>query len=205
MKKIIMKSLFIFVTMMILLLSLNACKNSITDSNDTDAKSQNNAIEQWYKDIIKGFEQKQIAQNDSELNITAEYRIVCDVSLQRYDYYSLQVYKDGTGKFTYMVHKSEDFKTGVIVLNVTKTLNASETKRLVDSVDNNKFWEIPTIHPDAETGVDGTTIFIEGYSGNRRHLISMWEPTDKYGIYKIHESFAKYADTIAERPEIVFN
>jgi len=158
----------------------------------------------WYDRVIKGFKQEELSKTAAEANIDAEYRVVYNVAMQRYDYYSLRVFTDGTGEIHYMVHKSEDFQKGEIILNETKALSAAEVKSLTNVIEKNDFFNIPTIHPDEVDGCDGKTIFIEGYKDGKFYFIKMWEPDAQYGIYKIHKAFADFGDTIAERPEIRF-
>lgn len=157
----------------------------------------------WYDSIITGLKQDPLSKTVMNKRVTAEYRVVSDVSFLGYFYYSLQVFSDGTGEFHYMVHQWEDFKEGKIVLNKKKSLNKDEVGRLTGIIAGNDFFNIPTVHPDEMLGLDGSTVFIEGYSKGKHHFISMWEPDKKYGIYKIEGAFSAFADTVAERPDIM--
>lgn len=174
---------------------------------DFDAGHAEQIDREWYDEVIRGFKQKMLSKMVADEKVISEYRVVYNVALQRYDYYSLQVFADGTGKFTFMVHKSEDFEEGSIILNESKTLDSDETQKLMGTIRDNDFYNIPTIHPDqfGIAGSDGTTVFIEGYDNGKLHFITMWMPDEKYAIYKIHKAFADFADTIAKRPEIVFD
>ena len=144
---------------------------------------------EWYDNIIEGFKQDKLSEKTIDKNIIAEYRVVYDASFQGYDYYSFQVFADETGSFRYMVHKSEDFETGEIILNKTKSMDSDETRKLLKIIKDNDFFGIPVIQPN-NYGLDGTTIFIEGYDNAKLHFIRMWEADEKYNIYKIYKAFA---------------
>jgi len=150
----------------------------------------------WYDEVIEGFKQAKIAESVNSTNSVAEYRVVFNIAGYEYKYYSLQVFLDKTSKFTYMVHESEDFKKGKMLVKEAKTLNAVETQSLLNVINENDFWNIPTIHPNEVDGVDGTTVFIEGYNKGKSHFIKMWEPDEKYGISKIFHAFDDYANKV---------
>jgi hypothetical protein len=87
-----------------------------------------------------------------------------------------------------------------MMVNKTRAISKSDTKKLIRAVNRNDFWDIPTVHPDEDMGCDGKTVFIEGCADGKIHFISMWEPEKKYGIYKIFDAFRVYSRTIAENP-----
>jgi len=162
-------------------------------------KESERLYREWYDEVLKGFGQDSIQNTVIAANTIAEYRVVYNIALVRYDYYSLQVSENGTGKFTFMRHESEDFDTGEIVLNVIQDISVEETNILLEVIEDNKFFRIPTIHPREENGLDGRTVFAEGFNGSKTHFVKMWEPDEKYPISKIHKAFADFADTIADR------
>lgn len=167
---------------------------AVLEESDFDRK--------WYDEVITGFKLEDISKSMETANAVVEYRIVHNVALLGYYYYSLQVFDDGTGKFFYKVHKSENFVTGKLLLNETKQLSKEETQNLLDVINNNDFWNIPTIHPDDEAGCDGETYFIEGCAESKRHFIRMWEPKAKHEIYKIANGFREFSQTITKEPEM---
>lgn len=69
-----------------------------------------------------------------------------------------------------MVHHYEDFSKGEMMVDETVSLDEEETKQLLSAIKDNEFWTIPPVHPDERLGLDGTTVFIEGYY-NKSHLI----------------------------------
>lgn len=157
-------------------------------------------IYEWYEEVIDGFEQDEISKSVKSFGSVAEFRVVLNMACLGYNYYSLQVYEDGTGNFTYMVHSYEDFSKGEMMVDETVRLDEEETKQLLDAINENDFWIIPPVHPDERMGCDGTTVFIEGYYKGKSHFIRMWEPKSKYRIYKIHKAFAEFSETIEENP-----
>lgn len=154
----------------------------------------------WYLYINDGLGQKDIETSIKESNAVAEYRVVYNIALLGYYYYTLQVYKNGTGKFNYIAHLGEQFEDGRLLLNKASILSKNDTDMLLKAIKENDFWNIPTVHPDEELGCDGTTVFIEGYSNGNTHFIHMWEPGKEYGIYKILKAFKDYSTKIAENP-----
>ena len=161
---------------------------------------------EWYEKTLNVFGQESILKTVDAVVVKAEYRVVHNVSFEGDYYYSLKVFTDGTGEFTFMVNKSDDFRTWEIVLDVSKAISAEETNTLLKAIGDNRFFLIPTVQPSEWltfwVGLDGETVFVEGYDGSRTHFITMWEPDEKYGISKILKAFAGFADTIAERPDL---
>lgn len=155
---------------------------------------------QWYEEVIVGFGEDEISKSVKSLGLVAEFRVVFNMACLGYNYYSLQVYEDGTGYFKYMMHQYEDFSNGEMMVDRTVGLDEEETKQLLSAIKENDFWTIPSNHPDERLGVDGTTIFIEGYYNKKSHLIKMWEPGPKHSISKIHKAFAEFSETIEENP-----
>ena len=86
-----------------------------------------------------------------------------------------------------------------------KQLSVEETDGLLQTIEENDFWNIPTIHPEETLGCDGSTLFIEGYENGEEHFISMWESSEEYEITKIFRAFSSFADTIAEKPQITWD
>lgn len=129
-----------------------------------------------------------------------EFRVLKNFALLGYYYHSLQVYEDDTAKFTFMVYHGEYFDDGELLLDESRKLSVTEAKQLLACFEKNDFWNIPTVHPDENRGLDGCTVFIEGKSGSKTHFISMWEPETYHGINKIFSVFDKFSETIAENP-----
>lgn len=154
----------------------------------------------WYDNMINGLKQDTIQNSVEQANAIAEYRIIYDYSFLGIMYYSLKVYDDWTGEFSFIVFNSEFFNLGTFLVNEQISLTEDETKDLIKILNDNEFWSIPTIHPDERLGLDGYTIFIEGYSSEESHLITMWQPKEKYGIYKIAEVFRDFGKTIVDNP-----
>lgn len=126
----------------------------------TDTQQMIQIYRKWYDEVISGFKQDKISKSILEENVIEEYRVVYNVAYLGYDYYSLRVFSDGTGEFHYMVHKSDDFETGEIILNEKKSLDANEVLGLTNVIEANDFFNIPTIHPTELYGLDGTTVLL---------------------------------------------
>ena len=154
----------------------------------------------WYNKVIKGLRQHSIQRSVKTARAQEEYRVVYSVSFRGYDYYSFQVFPDGTGRFRFIVHESQFFRIGRILTNVSKDMSRQETKTLLTVIKDNDFYNIPTRHPAENPGEDGSSVFVEGYNNSTIHYIEMWMPGEEYPIEKIHRAFADFADTIATRP-----
>jgi PBP1b-binding outer membrane lipoprotein LpoB len=76
---------------------------SYTNHNDNHKKA-------WYDEVIDGFGKTGIQDSMQKANAVAEYRVVYNQSQLCYEYYSLQVFEDSTGQFSFMVHYQEDLK-----------------------------------------------------------------------------------------------
>jgi hypothetical protein len=49
-------------------------------------------------------------------------------------------------------------------------------------------------------GFDGSTFNITGYCEGTAYHISIWEPGEEYGIYKIFKAFYEYGKDVADDP-----
>lgn len=177
--------------------------NTVLNGNiDFDFERTEWNYRKWYDEVISGLKQEDISISVANEKVTAEYRVVYNIALLGYDYYSLRVFSDGTGEFTFIIYLSEDFTKGEIILNETKCINIDGVQELLTVIQENNFFDIPTIHPDEIMGLDGTTVFIEGYENGKTHFIRMWEPDETYGIYKIHRAFADFSDSFIENSAV---
>lgn len=143
----------------------------------------------WFDKVVQDFGVADI--HDSE-NLSAEYRVVHTARYHDYRYYSLQIFTDGTGKFTLMEYSGSTME---IVLEVFAELSPDEVIPFMAVIDDNNFYDIPTIHPEEKSGLDGVTVFIEGYDGSRTHFISMWMPDPEYEISIILKAFTTFANS----------
>lgn len=186
------------------MLSLAACKSDSTkpeteqNGNTKPVLTSNTTLsaeqaDQFlhYNIMYKNYKKDTIKESIAKTNAVAEYRIVKDSAWLGPYYYSLQVFSDGTGTFTYW--EPNEFYSDKIDLNKTKFLNLRNTEKLLNIIEENDFWNIPTINPDEIIGCDGYTLYVEGYDNGKSHIIKMWCPDDKYGIKKIFYAFDDFA------------
>lgn len=183
-----MKSKLIIIATILFILIINGCAPEMPETEKT-VNPDGYSDRSWYEEVITGFGQKDIETSAAESKAVAEYRVVENIAMFGYRYYALQVYQDGTGKFFYKEHRGEDFINGEMLADEARSLDKNYTDELLKAISDNDFWNIPVRHPDEELGLDGTTYFIEGYSGGKTHFIRMWEPDERYGIYKIYQAF----------------
>jgi hypothetical protein len=190
MKKIALILVFFILT--------TACSNNVDMYERPEDIERRELWEQitkeWYGEVIEGFGQDDIFITTANEMVIAEYRVVYSYAKWGYHYYSFQVFSRGSGVFRYMVHHSQFFDSGEMILNTSFRLSDDEVENLISVIERNDFFNIPTIHPDEKTGFDGHTIFIEGYDvlEDEYNFIRMWMPEKKHGIYRIHKAFAEF-------------
>ncbi len=99
--------------------------------------------------------------------------------------YDIYRFKDGTGllKFYHFKAKSPRY---TLIQTEEIELSFEEIKGLKDTFKIWDFDNIPTWNPEGFWGCDGETSYIRVENNSMSSkLISMWEPTDRYGIYHI--------------------
>lgn len=151
-----------------------------------------------YDSVMDGFRQKTISEDVQSSNATQEYRIVYDIAKNRYEYYSLKVFPDGTGKFQMMINEFQTFKEGSIVLDESKDLSEEEVNVLLLALQENDFGNMPTVQSKDNIGKDGRTIHIEGYQNEKTHFISVWMPSEEDGVKKIYRAFEAFGDSFKQ-------
>jgi len=167
-----------------------------TMENDADTIRYADYCKASYDDVIAQLGQDSILESVDSSGAVAEYRVLYDMSLWGYFYFSVLVFDDGTGLFTYMQHYWQDFESGEMLVDEQRKLTRKDVKRIQNAIRVNQFWDIPTIHPAEEVGCDGRSIEIEGYEDGETHYITMWEPDENFGIYRIFLVFDAIADDI---------
>jgi hypothetical protein len=182
--------IFVFVLCMCIPFSITSCKKA------EDAKTREVRVyHEWYDEIIQHFKLDAISKSVKNSKATFEYRVLVNVAFEGYWYYSVQEYADGTGKFTYMVHKPEAFGMSDMELTKTLSLEPNEVQYLLKAIEENDFWNIPTIHPDELDWLDGWMVFIEGYKDGNIHFIKMACPPEEYGISKIYVALKSFSNS----------
>lgn len=169
---------------------------------DEETKRLADLRRESYDKVIEGFKQESISDDVKSSNASEEYRVVYNISRNRYEYYSLIVFPDGMGKFHLMINKSEVFKENSIVLDETKDLSDKEVNTLLLALQENDFGNIPTICSKKNIGPDGRTIFIEGYKNEKTHFIVKWMPSEEDSIEKIYRVFVKFADEFTQKSSL---
>lgn len=136
----------------------------------------------WYRGIIYYMMNEEASY---EREVVEEYQIADSISFLGDKFINIKVFEDGTGELThrYFGNKME-----------FNPLTKEQVSLLVECFEKNNFWDIPSIHPEELQGSDGNRVFMEGISGDKYNLISMWYPDDKYEIKKIYNEVASLCE-----------
>lgn len=67
------------------------------------------------------------------------------------------------------------YEPGAVERRKTRTLDTGEWRSLVAAVAGGGFWEMPTIDPKDENGLDGAEWIIEGYRSGTYHVVDRWD------------------------------
>ncbi len=164
----------------------------------TDAPYDDDSWREWYLAKVSSLGQDEIIASVKEAKAIAEYRIVVEYSLLGYNYYSLQEFEDGTGRFTFMI--VGDLYSKRPLINESKDIDQDTVQTLRNAIRENRFWKIPTVHPDEKIAPDGWTICVEGCEAGSTHFIHMYSPGKQYGIYNLFKAFDDYSKKVAENP-----
>lgn len=158
-------------------------------------------VERFYAVCIEIFEVPDIWRSMQESGAVEEYRIVMERSFVGREYYSFQVFADGTGRLTYLFFRLDAELEGDRYVSVylpeeefRTDLTPEETTDLLGSIQKNKFYRIPVFQYSTLIGLDGETLFIEGSDGETRHLVERWCPGDREKVMKIYYSFVSLLD-----------
>ena len=162
----------------------------------------------WYDRIIEGLQLDSLMDtiNDNQDGrVISEFRVLKYVNMG-YNYYSFQVFDDGLGKFTIISITTIHMEIVEVLLNETIFMNFDQTQKLRQIIEDNNFFDIPTIHPDEPIGVfGGYAVFIEGYDNGNLHFISMSCDgllcrNPSLGIFAIYRAFRDFASEFVEIP-----
>lgn len=149
-----------------------------------------------YHEILNGLQKGAISDELHDGDAQEAYRVIVHTSFSGYQYYLLKVFPDGTGTMEYLLYQPESFEAGRAIKEEKREMTKEETKYLQKQFRKNRFWDIPTAHPDGQSGLDGWTLYVEGYKAGRQHLIAMWCPESEYGIVKIVLAFVEVAQKL---------
>ena len=154
----------------------------------------------WYDEAVAGFGRDAIAESAAGAGAAAEYRVLRDVPLLRSDFYSLQVFADGTGRFAHLAQTPKYFNGSHLLSDDNVNLNAEQTQVLLDALAQADFWTIPAAQGGGEGGSGGETIYIEGFAGGKTHFTRTWSPNGDFNsVYQsvqIYHTFAAAADAL---------
>ncbi len=164
----------------------------------TDAAYADDTTWPWHQDDISRLEQNDIEKSADDAKAVAEYRVLANFALLGYTYYAMQEHEDGTGRFTFIVYHGEDLRERMV--SESAKMSEDDVAMLKKAICDNRFWDIPTRHPDEELGCDGWTVYVEGCEAGSRHFIHMWCPEKRHGIYRIFKAFDEYSANVAHNP-----
>ena len=102
--------------------------------------------------------------------------------------YDIYVFNDGSG-ILFFTHFNTDIYPRFAVWQTEEiTLSKAEVDTLKNLLDEWDFENIPTWNPEEFTGFDGETTYVYSDGLGHHNLISMWQSTERYGIYHIREA-----------------
>ena len=104
--------------------------------------------------------------------------------------YDIYTFYDGTGVlfFHHFCYGYDQSVTYTPWQTEQINLSADEVTRLKNLLEEWDFQNIPTWNPEERSGHDGETTYVYSDGLGHNNLISMWESTERYGIYHIREA-----------------
>ena len=145
----------------------------------------------WYLESVEIMHEN---EPEEKKELIGDFTVLESMSFMGIRYINVKIYPDGKGKMThkYFSHECLYKDRGVMLSESSVDLNAEQTEKITKLFNSNKFWSIPTEHPDERLGCDGSTTFIEGAYGDKYNFIHMWMPDEKYEISKITKGVYDY-------------
>ena len=102
--------------------------------------------------------------------------------------YDIYVFNDGSG-ILFFTHFNTDIHPRFAVWQTEEiTLSKAEVDTLKNLLDEWDFKNIPTWNPEEFSGFDGENTYVYTKGLGHDNLISMWQSTERYGIYHIREA-----------------
>jgi len=90
----------------------------------------------------------------------------------------VDVNADGTSRLTIkMTTGAGGYAAGQLTKNDTYTLTKEKTTWFLGKIEENKFWELPTVDR-SRMGLDGAAWVIEGVKSGSYHIVDRWSPDD---------------------------
>lgn len=157
--------------------------------------------EAYFADTDLLYDDKTVTQNGK---VVGEFVIVNSGRAVGVEFINVRVFSNGIGE---MIRKStnneimpegwnkNDIPTVDVVYDKHINLSVEQTGKIYDIIERNRFWDIPSKHPEEKRGLDGNTIFIEGISGGKYNVISMWCPEKGKEIRQIYDEIMVCADS----------
>lgn len=111
--------------------------------------------------------------------------------------YDIFIFKDGTAHLIFYHYKDKSPRFTLIQKEMIQ-LSSSEVEGLKATLEEWDFENIPTWNPEEfKGGVDGETTYIFAINSPLDYgkLISMWESTERYGIYHIRSAIEELVQT----------
>jgi len=131
-------------------------------------------VSDWYCQHLKALGEPSVYQKRTKENKT----IIRFTWLRTFDHpivFRLETNNDGSGTlYTKVTNGAGGYQPGVIIKDVTKTIQKQTVSTFITSVENNEFWGLPS---RIETsGLDGSHWIIEYVSNGKYHLVDRWSP-----------------------------
>ena len=102
--------------------------------------------------------------------------------------YDIYIFNDGKG-ILFFTHFNTDISPRFAAWQTEEIpLSKTEVDILKNLLVQWDFQNIPTWHPEEFSGFDGETTYVYSKGLGHDNLISMWESTERYGIYHIREA-----------------
>ena len=140
--------------------------------------------DEWYSHQLLA-----LGEGDIRNNETQTYRFSCFRSFHAPFSIRVDINTDGTGILTFsMCDRPISAYGGELIQHTTQNLSKAQVDSLLKSVNQNKFWDMPTSIDDL--GLDGSMWILEGVSNGNYHIVERWTPRDGE-IYELGNLFMK--------------
>ena len=142
-----------------------------------DAKEDNFKVE-WYSKFLSAMGEPSLWKASHGQTAHA-YRFLWLRSFNHPVSVRLEVQSDGSGLVTTKVGSGQGgYQPGKLITNRTRKLTREETSWVLNGIEEDKFWTLPTNPPrDASVvGLDGAQWIFEGARDGKYHIVDRWSP-----------------------------
>ena len=138
--------------------------------------------DEWYSTQLAALGEGDIRNNEGQT-----YRFSYFPSFHEQFSIRVDVDADGTGVLTFsMCDGPINAYGGELIKSATLDLSKEQVNKLIESVDKNRFWDLPTNINKLEP--DGSMWIVEGVNDGNYHMVERWSPSDGE-IYELGNLF----------------